>query len=210
MHIKSLMIPFEELQVVHINEEVGKALNRIKSEGFLSLPVVDEQNCFVGVLSRRYIYEEYYNSTDVDRDTFNKREVREFMKTKLPVTKENIYIEEAALMLFESKLTFLPVVDEHTNKLIGIITSGKLLQAYKNIFGLGNPKLVIYVYDFKGKMAQIASIIAKSGGNIKNIVQTDTEVMGFQEITLRIEAKDIHRVVKNLTKEGIEVREFCE
>lgn len=210
MHIKSLMIPFEQLQVVRTNEEVGVALEHIKTGGFLSLPVVDESDCFVGVLSRRYIYEEYYNNEPVDKEIFNKRKVSEFMKSKLPVTKENIYIEEAALLLFESKLTFLPIVDEGTSKLKGIITSGKLLSAYKNIFGIGHPRLVIYVYDFKGRMAQIAGIISKSGGSIKNIVQANIEVMGFQEITLRIEAKDIHKVVKNLEKEGIEVREFNE
>ncbi len=210
MHINSLMIPFEALQIVRTNEEIGDALAHIKSGGFLSLPVVDEQDCFVGVLSRRYIYEEYFNNDEVDKDAFNKRKVHEFMKSKLPVTKDNIYIEEAALLLFESKLTFLPVVDEHTNRLKGIITSGKLLAEYKNIFGIGYPKLVIYIYDFKGKMAQIANIISKTGGSIKNIVQTDTEVMGFQEITLRVEAKDIHKVVKHLQKEGIEVREFTE
>ena len=210
MHVKSIMIPFEELKVLRMNQEVGKALQYIIDNDFLSLPVVDDDNRFMGVLSRRYIYEEFFNHTELDKETFYKKPVSDFIKAKIPMTQDNIYIEEAALQLFEKKMTFLPIVDEHTGKLKGIITSGKLLQKYKDFFGLSYPKLVIYVYDFKGKLAQIVNIIAKSGGNIKNIVQTDTEVMGFQEITLRVESKDIHKVIKHLEDHGIEVREYCE
>lgn len=210
MHVKSIMIPFEELHILRTNQEVGTALQQIIENGFLSLPVIDEEDRFVGVLSRRYIYEEFFNNLEYDKDTFYKRKVIEFIKAKIPVTKDNIFIEEAALLLFEKKMTFLPIVDEHTGKLKGIITSGKLLEKYKDFFGFKHPKLVMYIYDFKGKLAQIIGIISKAGGNIKNIVQTDTEVMGYQEITLRVESNDIHKIVKHLTEHGIEIREFCE
>lgn len=210
MHVKSVMIPFEELKVLKTNQEVGKALQYIIDNNFLSLPVVDDENHFVGVLSRRYIYEEFFNHPEIEKNIFFKKPVSDFIKAKIPVTKDNIYIEEAALQLFESKMTFLPIVDEHNGKLKGIITSGRLLQKYKDFFGFNYPKLVIYVYDFKGKLAQIVNIINKSGGNIKNIVQTDTEVMGLQEITLRIESKEIHKIIKHLEDHGIEVREYCD
>jgi acetoin utilization protein AcuB len=204
------MIPFEELHILRTDQEVGTALQQIIDNGFLSLPVIDEQDHFVGVLSRRYIYEEFFNNLEYDKETFFKRKVSEFIKAKIPVTKDNIFIEEAALLLFEKKMTFLPIVDEHSGKLKGIITSGKLLEKYKDFFGLEHPKLVMYIYDFKGKLAQIMGIISKAGGSIKNIVQTDTEVMGYQEITLRVESNDIHKVVKQLRDHGIEIREFCE
>lgn len=210
MHIRSIMIPYESLKVLKTNQEVGVALQYIIDNNFLSLPVVDDEDRFIGVLSRRYIYEEYFNQLELDKDHFFKKPVSDFIKAKIPVTKDNIYIEEAALQLFESKMTFLPVVDEHSGKLKGIITSGILLKKYKDFFGFQYPKLVILVYDFKGKLAQIANIINRSGGNIKNIVQTNTEVMGLQEITLRIESKDVHKIIKHLEDHGIEVREYCE
>lgn len=210
MHVKSLMIPFSDLQVVRNSEPVGAALNRIKDNNLLSLPVVDDHDVFVGVLSRRYVFEEYFNGDILDKEEFLQLPVHVFMKTKLPVTAENIYVEEAAFALVDQHLTFLPIVDEINGKLIGIITSSLLLQKYRDIYGFDYPKLIIYVYDFKGKLAQIAGIISKAGGNIKNIVQTDVEVMGFQEISLRVDAKDIQKVVKQLEAQGFEVREFSQ
>lgn len=210
MHVKSLMIPFEDLQIIRTNHKIGEALELIKRSGLLSLPVVDEQDVFVGVLSKRYVYEEFFNNSDYDKNAFNDRPVNEFMKTRIPVTQDNIYVEEAALSLVERKFNFMPIVDEHTGRLKGIITSSKLLEAYKHFFGMTYPKLVIFVYDFKGKLAQIASIISKAGGNIHNIVQVNTDVMGLQEITIRVETQDIKPIVKSLKKQDIDVRDFTE
>ncbi|MBN2222550.1 MAG: CBS domain-containing protein, partial [Vallitaleaceae bacterium] len=197
-------------KLVRTTEDVGTALERIKSEGFLSLPVIDENDSFVGVLSRRYIYENFFTENETSKELFLQKKVSEFMKQKLPVIYGNIYIEEAALQLFQSRLTFLPVIDEHTGQFKGIITSGKLMSEYEKIFGLKYSKMILFVYDFKGKMAHISGIIDRAGGNIKNVVQMDTEVMGLQEIILRIETKDIKRIVSQLEKEGFEVRDFSE
>ncbi|MDA3846617.1 MAG: CBS domain-containing protein [Vallitaleaceae bacterium] len=210
MHVKSLMIPFEELQVLRTTDTVEEALRHIESANLLSLPVVDQHNVFVGVLSKRYIFEDFYKGDNYDKASFNKRLVQTFMRTKLPVTEENIYIEEAALFLFENRMQFLPIVDEHNHKLKGIIPNNALLKKYKDIFGIKHPRLVIYVYDFKGKMAQIINIVNKNGGNIRNIVQVDTEVMGLTEITLRVECKDLDKLVRHLEQHSFEVREISE
>jgi len=202
------MIPFEDLQVLRTTDTVEEALNHIESVSLLSLPVIDEHDVFVGVLSKRYIFEDFYKSESFEKDLFNKRLVQEFMRTKIPVTQENVYIEEAALFLFENRMQFLPVVDKHTQKLRGIITSSSLLKKYKDIFGIKHPRLVIYVYDFKGTMSQIISIVTKNGGNIRNIVQVDTEVMGLTEITLRVECDDLDKLVKHLEQHNYEVREI--
>lgn len=210
MHVKSMMIPFESLHVLKTQDTVGEALAHIDSANLLSLPVIDSNKKFVGVLSKRYLYEAYFKETDSDKESFLSLPVENFMRIKLPVTEENIYIEDAALLLFENKMQFLPIVDEDSGELKGIITSSSLLSKYRSIFGMKYPRLVMYVYDFKGTMAEIINIITKEGGSIKNIVQVDTEVLGFTEITLRIDCKDIKKVVKHLERHKFEIREFSE
>ncbi len=206
MHIKTLLQPVEDLHVIYVDDTVGKALNIIEKEGFLSLPVV-EGDKFIGILSRRYIYETYFKEHGGDKEAFLNRKVKDFMKTKIPTIHENILIEEAAGLFLDKKLRFIPVVNDK-EQFIGIITTKSMFKKIKSIFGINEPRLVIYTYDFKGKLARILDIIAKAGGNIKNIVQLDTEVMGLQEISLRIQSPDIKKIIEQLELQGFDVREY--
>ena len=52
----------------------------------------------------------------------------------------------------------------------------------------------------------MADTVAKAGGNIKNIVQIDTNVMNLQEIYLSIECEDFEKVFMALKKNGFNVR----
>lgn len=210
MHVKSLMIPFEKMAVLRTTDTVENAIKQIDSANLLSLPVVDEADAFVGILSKRYVYEVFFKEAPKDREAFLQKHVLEFIKTRLPMYEENIYIEEAALHLIENKMRFLPIVDQHTNRLKGIITSSTLLEKYRDFFGMKHPKIIMDLYDFKGQMYKISDIIYKNGGNIKNTVQVELPDVALTELTLRIECEDIHKIVKKLESHKFEVREVVE
>lgn len=210
MHIKALMIPVEQLEVVPLNCTVEEALAHIERVDLFSLPVVDEDGHFIGIISKRYLYEAFYKIPNFDRDSFNASPVKDYMKSTLPVVEDNIRIEEAALMMFENRLRFLPIVDPNTKKLIGIIPKNTLLKQYKNIFGIEYPRIVLLVNDFKGKMAEISSIISKNKGDIKNMVKIVTDIPTLSEVILRIDCPDIHKIEKQLEHHGYEVREVTE
>ena len=67
-------------------------------------------------------------------------------------------------------------------------------------------ELTIYTYNFKGTLAKITEVIAKNGGDIRNIIQRDTDVMGLQEVYMRIVCKDFGKLVKALKKKGFDAR----
>lgn len=208
MHIKSIMTPVNDLYTLSTDDTVGHAIQVIEAHNLLSLPVL-EGDKFAGILSTKFVYETFFNDTTLDKATFLEQKVKAFMKTKIPTLEENILIEHAAKLFIESKLRFIPVVNKK-EELLGIITHNALFRQYQHIFGFKLPKIVIHSYDFKGKLAKISDIISKAGGNIKNIVQMDTEIMGLQEISIRIDCKDINKVIKQLQDHNIEVREFTE
>ncbi|GMQ63198.1 CBS domain-containing protein [Vallitalea maricola] len=210
MNIGTIIKKAEELNTISTDDTLGKGLKIIEENDLLSLPVVEGKK-FIGILSRQYVYETYFKEDGGDKKEFLERKVKEFMKTKVPSVNDlKMLVEEAAAMFFaNNKLRFIPVVNED-EELLGIITKKAILERFRFIYGMNEPRLVIYIYDFKGKLAKITDIIAKAGGNIRNIVQADTEVLGLQEITLRVKANDIRKVVKSLNSHGFEVREFSE
>lgn len=205
MLVKAIMIPFNQLQCLSVDNTLEEALNIIEENRLLSLPVVDEKR-FVGVLSKEDMYEEYFkNNEGLSKHDFLNKKVKDLAKTKIMTINQEIPIEDAAAIFITSKYRFIPITDEK-NTLIGIVTHQSIFKQYQKIFGDRVNVLTIYTSNFKGTIAKMTDTIAKAGGNIKNIVQIDTNVMNLQEIYLSIDCDDFDKVVMALKKNGYNVR----
>lgn len=205
MLVKAIMIPFSQLQCLSIDNTIEEALNIIEENRLLSLPVVDGKQ-FVGVLSKEHIYEEYFKNFEaLSKLDFLNKKVKELVKTKIMNINQELPIEDAAAIFITSKYRFIPIVD-NKNHLLGIVTHQSIFKQYQKIFGDRVNVLTIYTSNFKGTIAKMTDTIAKAGGNIKNIVQMDTNVMNLQEIYLSIDCEDFDKVVMALKKNGYNVR----
>lgn len=205
MRVRAIMTPAKDLTVLKPTDSAKHAIQLIEENGFLSLPVVEEWK-FVGFLSKQFIYDTYFKEKNVDMDTFLNKPVSEFIFNEVDAVTPDIQIEEAADIFFKNKRRFIPVVDQ--GEFLGIITQNALFGILTKIYGLHDPKISILTDDFKGVLSKIAEIISKNDGNITNIALLDTEVMGIQEISIRLEGKDIDKIVKKLEEKGYKVREF--
>ena len=183
----------------------SKAFALIEENEFLSLPVVDDKT-FVGFLSKQYIYDAYFKSGEKDFTEFLKKPVSDFIHEKIVTIDADFHVEEAADLFFNNKIRFLPVVDS-LNQFVGIVTQKALFRIITKIYGLKDPKIVILMDDFKGKLAKMAELISKQGANIVNIANIDTEVMGLQEISIRVETEDLDKLVSKLSENGFNIKE---
>ncbi|GAU77976.1 CBS domain-containing protein [Fusibacter sp. 3D3] len=208
MRIRAIMTPVNKLLVLSTTDSAGKALKLIEENDFLSLPVAEERH-FIGFLSKQFIYETYFKENQSDFEAFLKRPVKEFIHNRVECVKQDLLVEEAADIFFKNKVRFLPVVNE-LNEFIGILTQKSLFGVITKVYGLKDPKISIFTDDFKGTLAKISEIISKNGGNITNIALFDTEVMGIQEISVRIVGQDIHVIAKKLEDRGFKVRDIVE
>lgn len=205
MRVKAIMMPFRELTCICVDNTVAEAMQIINERGLLSLPVVDGKQ-FVGVLSKQYLHEEYFNGFTGTREEFGARRVQEFMKTKIDTIGENTRIEEAAAMFITSKARFIPITNER-NMLLGIVTQQAVFKEYQKIFGDKHNSMAIYTYDIRGVLGKICELIAKEGGDICNLMVIPTEVLDLAEIFFRVEAPDFERVVRSLVRHGYDVRD---
>ena len=161
---------------------------------------------FVGVLSKQFLFEEFFRNYTGTREEFAQRKVMEFMKTRIETIGENTRIEEAAAMFITSKVRFIPITNEQ-NKLLGIVTQQAVFKEYQKIFGNKHNSMAIYTYDIRGVLGKICELIAKEGGDICNMMVIPTDVMDLAEIFLRVEAPDFERVVRALERHGYDVRD---
>lgn len=118
--------------------EVSMLLSENKVSG---LPVVDEENCVIGVLSEADLLhmagiEKGHSFRDILKhilgEPYPKHRagsiVRDIMTSPAITTAPDADIREVAAILDEKRIKRLPVVDED-NKLIGIISRGDILRA---------------------------------------------------------------------------------
>ena len=204
MRVKTIMLPIEQTTCIELTDTVGDAIRIINEQGLLSLPVVDGQK-FIGVLSKQYVYEEFFNG-ESKKEEFLQKQVKEFMKDKIETISQEMRIEEAAAKFITSKVRFIPITDEK-ERLVGIVTQQAVFKQYHKLFGHRHNSLVIYSYDGRGTLAKICETIAKAGGDIRNMMLMHTDVMNLVEIFLRIDAKDFDKVVHALEKQGFDIRD---
>lgn len=205
MRVKAIMMPFHKLTTISVDNTVEEAMKIIDEQGLLSLPVVSGQE-FIGVLSKQYMYEEYFKNFSGAKDAFTSKKVQEFMKTKIDTIGENTRIEEAAAKFITSKVRFIPITNDK-NVLLGIVTQQAVFKEYQKIFGNKHNSMAIYTYDIKGVLGKICELISKEGGDICNMMVIPTEVMDLAEVFLRVEAPDFERVVRALERRGYDVRD---
>ncbi len=205
MVVRSIVTPASDLMIVSTHDLAKKAFEMIEENGFLSVPVVDNKK-FVGFLSKQYIYDRFFASKQLSLNDFLETTVGEFISEQVDTVSEDLSVEEAADLFFNNKIRFLPVEDSYGN-FVGIVTQKSLFRIITKIYGLKDPKIVILMDDFKGMLAKLAEIISRHGGNIVNIAHIDTEVMGLQEVSIRVECDDLDRLVEKLKEKGYNVKE---
>lgn len=206
MKVRAIMKPASELTMLSPKDTAAHAIHLIESNGFLSLPVVDKK-LFIGFLSKQFIYDTYFSGDNGDVDTFLSKPVSDFIHNRVDPVSPDLLVEEAADLFFKNKIRFLPVVDG-TGVFLGIVTQNALFGILTKIYGLMDPKISILTDDFRGVLSKISEVIAKNGGNITNIALLDTEVMGIQEISIRLEGENIDRIVKRLEERGFKIRDY--
>lgn len=206
MRVKTIMLPCERLTCIKVTDTIETAIDIINQHELLSLPVVDGKK-FVGVLSKQFVFEEFFRCDNVSKEEFLRKKVQEFMKTTIETIPAEMRIEEAAVRFITSKVRFIPITDKN-GELLGIVTQQAVFKQYQKMFGQEHNSLVIYTYDSRGTLAKMCETIARAGGDIRNMLVMHTDVMNLVEIFLRIEAEDFEKVVKALDKQKFDVRDI--
>jgi acetoin utilization protein AcuB len=153
------MLIFERMttQLVTITADatVKKALDIVEKRKLRHLPVLDDDEALVGIVSEK----DLLRAKDSIRvDTVMTRDV-------ITVT-EYTALEEAARIMADQKISSLPIM--RNGKLVGIITETDLFQLFLELLGAREKgvRLTMLVPEEPGMLASLTKEIASLGGNI--------------------------------------------
>jgi len=157
-------------KVITVDQEtpILDAQELLAEKNIRHLPVVDDDGRLIGIVTDRDIrsalpYQFFKQSCSAEeRQQFCDMKVKDVM-TPEPLSISPTYtIQDALLLIQDSKVGALPVVDEE-RKLKGIISVRDLLRAFINVLGIGQPGTLLGI------------LVEEKVGQLKKIVDAITE-----------------------------------
>lgn len=164
--------------VISVKEDASmlKVSKLMKEHGIKRVPVVDDDNKLIGIVSDRDIKEaspSKATTLDIHELSYllSELKIKDIM-TKDPVAVSPMdTIEQVALIMLEKKLTGLPVVDwEH--KLVGIITEADIFKIFTEISGvkLGGIQFALELSEEPGTLPPVLDLIRENGGRLISVL----------------------------------------
>ncbi len=135
----------------------------------------------------------------------SKLKIYKIMKKNPPTISADAMLEEAAIVMRDSKVEILPVMDE--GKVIGVITESDVLDAFIDINGAREPgtRLVIEADDQPGVMSRLARVTGELETNITHIAVYRTG-MESSFVLLGVNTVNTTDLEEAFTKAGFQVR----
>jgi len=200
------MLSKDKLITVTPKITIGKALQIIDENNFLSIPVV-EDNKFYGSISKERIYTYYYEKCVDKKCLLSDFVVENVMRTDVPVINPMQEVEEAAHFLETRSVSFVAVVDNN-GEFKGIVTHHAIFHQFTELFGLNKGKrLAVIAYDIQGQVSKLTKIITENKGDIISLVIVDPKsVTDVKEIVLRLDTDNFDDIVSKVKTAGFKVQ----
>ncbi|MGO3728511.1 cyclic-di-AMP-binding protein CbpB [Enterococcus viikkiensis] len=130
-HKETMMIPGENVATVMKEHPLEHALLLLSQAGYSTIPVLDRDDHFVGLLSLNDIVKKMMGIDGIDTSTLSEYSVADVMKTDVAVMREDADLEDVLHLVVDS--AFLPVIDK-TGVFQGIVTRREILKAVNYTF----------------------------------------------------------------------------
>jgi len=190
------------------DQTIPDAHEIMTKHGVRRLPVI-KNGKLVGVVSK----EDILRASPSKATTFSMGEITYLIsKTKIGqiMTKNPVVIssgallEEAAILMRDNHVSFLPVVDD--GKLVGIITESDIFDSFIELLGFRErgTRLTIEVVDAPGIMSNVTSIIGKFGANITNVAVYRGS-SGKSAIVIGINSLNTEEIEKSIEDQGFKI-----
>ncbi len=183
-----------QLVTIAADTTVKKALDIIEKRKLRHLPVLDDDEALVGIVSEKDLLRA---KDHVRIDSIMARDV-------ITVT-EYTALEEAARIMVDHKISSLPIM--RNGKLVGIITETDLFQLYLELLGAREKgvRLTMLVPEEPGMLASLTHEIASLGGNILALGTFKGEDPTNRLVTVKVADAPSEKLVAIMEALGMEI-----
>ncbi|CAM4165539.1 CBS and ACT domain-containing protein [Lacicoccus alkaliphilus] len=189
------------------DNSIEEALNMMAKYSFRHVPIVNENEKLVGIVSDRDIKMTLPSVlSDDDPDMKLDEPLSRIMRTNVTYCHPLDFVEEIALDFYHFSIGAIPVVRE--GRLVGIVTQKDMLNTFLELTGIKEPGSIIEIdsEDRTGVIHDIGKIFKDLNIRIISVsVYTNKETKGNKIIVLRVRAMNPRFAIEKLQNEGFKV-----
>jgi acetoin utilization protein AcuB len=210
MHVRSRMT--RNPITITKQTTIAEALELMRKHNIRRLPVM-EKDKLIGIVTDRDL-SEVSPSPATSLSVFEINYLLAKMKISdvLPKHQEiftiepDAYVEEAAIIMREHKVSALPVLEY--GKLVGIITETNIFDAFIDLLGVKETgcRITLEVEDKPGILANVTEIIRSEGTNISRVAVFREEEKTF--LVIRLTTYDVAPIIRLLKNAGYKIHSY--
>jgi acetoin utilization protein AcuB len=173
---------------------VTQALEIVEEYKLRHLPVVDDRDVLVGIVSEKDLLRA--NGEEL---------IREVMTAEVITVTEYTALEEAARIMADHRISSLPVM--RNGRLVGIITETDLFKVFLELLAAREEgvRLTLLIPEEKGMLASLTSEIASMGGNILALGTFKGEDPTNRMVTVKVADVPSEKLVAIMEALGMEI-----
>lgn len=188
-------------------DTLNDALKLMREKNIRHIPIVDEEGNVAGLITSHDVKNALPSCLkEENHPAIYDTPIEKFMVKEVIFGHPLDFVEDVALTFYESKISCLPIVSG--GKLVGIVTTSDLLNAYIELTGAHQPssKIDIRLKDKIGTLADVLTLFKKHHANVLSIlVFPDNEHLDSRIISIRVRMMNPLPIIKDLRNQGVEV-----
>ncbi|WP_050616073.1 acetoin utilization AcuB family protein [Bacillus testis] len=187
---------------------IHEAFDIMRKHHIRHLPIVDEQQHLVGLVSNQDIRDatpSIFRSTHFLEDL--QQPLKAILKKDVITGHPLDFVEDVAAVFYENKIGCMPVLLD--GKLVGIVTETDLLHTFVKLTGANQPgsHIQIKVRNKPGILSDVAAIFKEKKVNIHSVLvypAPDNDL--FKILVIRVQTMNPSLVIKELRDKGYDIQ----
>ena len=200
MRVRDLFVSRNYVTTVNDTDTVTDALGKIRQSGFRSVPVVDSNDMYKGMIYKIHLVEHLYEQNGDENATLDT-----ILKHQEDYIEESSSFLDALLKI--KALPFIAVTDH--GKLVGILTHNQIEGVFQDAFGVktGGLNLTISSTEARGMIEKLSRTLR--GENIEGMLTLDNGSVLVRRVVLTLEGEktedEIDALRTKLEKSGFRI-----
>ncbi|MYL34092.1 CBS domain-containing protein [Pontibacillus yanchengensis] len=190
-------------------ETIESALKLLNDHHIRHIPIVDESNQVIGIVSDRDVRDASPSIFHIHQDNDEnelQNELRSIMSTPVTTIHPLDFVEEIASIFYEQEIACLPVTK--ANKLVGIVTEKDMLYTLIQLTGVNvqSSQIELKVINKPGILPEVTAVLGRRKVNITSVLIYPYEPdQRYKILVFRLQTMNPMPIIEDLHAEGYEV-----
>ncbi|SET80436.1 acetoin utilization protein AcuB [Oceanobacillus limi] len=186
---------------------IAEALHLLQKHRIRHIPIINDQNHVVGIVSDRDVRDASPSILDRDADQLVLQNEIQTIMTRQVVTVHPLdFVEEIARIFYDEEFASVPVVQN--NQLVGIVTEKDMLYTLIQLTGthVQGSQIEVKVPHIPGMIPKVTSLFGKRNMNIISVlVYPFYDDPNYKILVFRVQTMNPNPVIQELREAGYEL-----